>query len=280
MTQKILAHHARSLSRVGGVVVADFARVLVNWVIASEVSWVGMKQGIAGTDVQLRAWRNDRFWPVADHIVDPRTENDVRVEKLMVGVKDVKRDLMMTENRGGKHGSLSSPSRLRAVVDSRQIIAAPVYVSSTSDEELGSHASRLLISTSVEKFHPDSKSLSAVRPLAVGLRVTNQLGTSFCYNFGHNAPNVGLLAITVDDPDFHEATQHEVHVRVDATARALHVAGQTFPCVVGDAELEMVADGGLAGSMSKSQSRKLSKNSVKPNVRQLRTKDSRDDLSW
>lgn len=87
MTERILAHHARSISRVGGVVVGDFARVSVDWVIASEVSWVGMKQSIAGTDIQLLAWRNDRFWLVADHIVETRAKNDVRVTKLMEGVE-------------------------------------------------------------------------------------------------------------------------------------------------------------------------------------------------
>lgn len=181
-------------------------------------------------------------------------------------------------------------------------------------ESWGHTASSLLTPTFVDMLYLDSKSSSVVQPLAVdpharkqpgpskvseiclcawfrrvrlklktGIGVRCIIAKSFSYIFGRNAPNVGLLAITVDDPVFHEAVQHGACVRVDVMNRALHVANQTFSFDIGDAELGMIADGGLAGSMSKSQTGKSVEDAsqvLAPHARKIRMKNSREDMEW
>src|SRR5919199_1165594 len=71
LTQKILAHHARNLSR-PWVEAGDVLQIAVDWTIASELAWNGMDR-----TYQLlgrpRIHDPNRFFLAVDHTVDPVT---------------------------------------------------------------------------------------------------------------------------------------------------------------------------------------------------------------
>ncbi|KAM3418396.1 hypothetical protein BST61_g4389 [Cercospora zeina] len=99
LCEKILCHHAFSVPR-RGVAAGDVIRVSLDWVIASELSWGGMKNSLAGTGIQPHAWRNNRFWLAGDHTVDPRINHLDKVQRLLQGMNAAKFELNMTENQG------------------------------------------------------------------------------------------------------------------------------------------------------------------------------------
>lgn len=99
LAAKILAHHARSTTSLNGVRPGDLLLVAIDWVIASELSWVGMNRSTTSLGMKPRAWRNDRFWLVADHAVDPRIYAKKHVRDLIDGMNAARKDLMMTENQ-------------------------------------------------------------------------------------------------------------------------------------------------------------------------------------
>ena len=99
LASKILAHHARSATSPNGVGPGDLLLVAIDWIIASELSWVGMNQSTTSLGMKPRAWRNDRFWLVADHAVDPRIYAKKHVQDLIDGMNAARKDLMMTENQ-------------------------------------------------------------------------------------------------------------------------------------------------------------------------------------
>src|SRR5512133_743484 len=82
LTQKILAHHARGLSR-PTVQAGDVVQIRVDWTIASELAWNGMDrtyQALGRPKIHDR----DRFFLAVDHTVDPVTlANDKRTQKLV-----------------------------------------------------------------------------------------------------------------------------------------------------------------------------------------------------
>ncbi|PYH82676.1 aconitase iron-sulfur domain-containing protein [Aspergillus uvarum CBS 121591] len=100
LAEKILAHHAFSLPSAEGLRGGDFIRVTVDWIIASELSWVGMKHSMTSIGEEPTVWRNDRFWLAGDHTVDPRTYHQPRVRELIDGMHDAKTKFKMTENQG------------------------------------------------------------------------------------------------------------------------------------------------------------------------------------
>lgn len=81
LTQKILAHHARGLTR-PWVESGDVLRIRVDWTIASELAWNGMNRTyelLGRPGVRDK----DRFYLAVDHTVDPLTlANDPRAQKL------------------------------------------------------------------------------------------------------------------------------------------------------------------------------------------------------
>jgi 3-isopropylmalate dehydratase small subunit len=81
LTQKILAHHARNLTR-PWVQAGDVLQVGVDWTIASELAWNGMERTwelLGRPEVHDR----DRFFLAVDHTVDPVTlAGDRRAQKL------------------------------------------------------------------------------------------------------------------------------------------------------------------------------------------------------
>ncbi|PVH95116.1 aconitase [Periconia macrospinosa] len=100
LAEKIFAHHALSGARADGVRAGDLVRVAVDWIIASEVTWVGMKKSMASVGQAPRAWRNDRFWLAGDHVVDPRNYSEERVKGFVRGLQSARKELKMTENQG------------------------------------------------------------------------------------------------------------------------------------------------------------------------------------
>ena len=81
LTQKILAHHARGLTR-PWVEAGDILQVSVDWTIASELAWNGMDRTYALLG-RPRISHQDRFFLAVDHTVDPVTlANDPRAQKL------------------------------------------------------------------------------------------------------------------------------------------------------------------------------------------------------
>lgn len=100
LTSKILAHHAISCAQTSHVTVGEVLRVNIDWVIASELSWVGMKRSIAKSGLSPKAWRNDRFWLAGDHAVDPRIYGEHHVRELIDGLEEARKGLRMTENQG------------------------------------------------------------------------------------------------------------------------------------------------------------------------------------
>lgn len=104
VTSKILAHHAISCAQTSHVTVGELLRVNIDWVMASELSWVGMKRSIAASGLSATAWRNDRFWLAGDHAVDPRVYAEHHVRELMDGLEEARKGLRMTENQGSNVG--------------------------------------------------------------------------------------------------------------------------------------------------------------------------------
>ncbi len=81
LTQKILAHHARGLSR-SWVQAGDILQISVDWTIASELAWNGMDRTYQALG-RPKIHDNEKFFLAVDHTVDPVTlANDPRAQKL------------------------------------------------------------------------------------------------------------------------------------------------------------------------------------------------------
>ncbi|KAJ5519608.1 aconitase iron-sulfur domain-containing protein, partial [Penicillium fimorum] len=78
LAEKILAYHAFSLPSAHGLESGDFVRTSVDWIVASELSWVGMKHSMTSIGEEPTVWRNDRFWLAGDHTVDPRCKDEIQ----------------------------------------------------------------------------------------------------------------------------------------------------------------------------------------------------------
>nr|WOZ30804.1 McfD [Coleophoma empetri]BAN91491.1 putative 3-isopropylmalate dehydratase [Coleophoma empetri] len=103
LAEKIFAHHAFSLPSPDGLKSGELVRVSIDWIIASELSWVGMKHSMVSIGEQPSVWRNDRFWLAGDHTVEPRTYDQPRVRELLDGLQDAKQQFKMTENQGSNY---------------------------------------------------------------------------------------------------------------------------------------------------------------------------------
>lgn len=81
LTQKILAHHARGLTR-PWVEAGDILQIGVDWTIASELAWNGMDRTYQALG-RPPLHDPDRFFLAVDHTVDPVTlARDPRAQKL------------------------------------------------------------------------------------------------------------------------------------------------------------------------------------------------------
>ena len=71
LTAKILAHHARGLTR-PWVTAGEIVRVKVDWTIASELAWNGMDRTYTMLG-RPKIHDKERFYLAVDHTVDPET---------------------------------------------------------------------------------------------------------------------------------------------------------------------------------------------------------------
>ena len=82
LTQKILAAHARNLTR-PYVQAGDVLQIGVDWTIASELAWNGMERTYALLG-RPKLFDKERFYLAVDHTVDPVTlASDKRAQKLV-----------------------------------------------------------------------------------------------------------------------------------------------------------------------------------------------------
>jgi aconitate hydratase/homoaconitate hydratase len=81
LTQKILAHHAKSLGR-AYVQAGDILQIGVDWTIASELAWNGMDRTYQALG-RPKIHNEQRFFLAVDHTVDPVTlATDPRAQRL------------------------------------------------------------------------------------------------------------------------------------------------------------------------------------------------------
>ncbi|MCJ1229307.1 hypothetical protein MMC12_005972 [Toensbergia leucococca] len=99
LAQKIFAHHAIGDIRPEGLKVGDVIRVGVDWIVSSEISWVGLSKIFSQWD-SFTPWRNDRLWLAGDHVVDPRTYNTPLNRKLIGASDKAAKDYKLTDYKG------------------------------------------------------------------------------------------------------------------------------------------------------------------------------------
>ncbi|PKY06246.1 aconitase family protein [Aspergillus campestris IBT 28561] len=97
LSEKIFAVH--DIQRRGCVAPGELICVDVDWVIASEASWAGMETTYTRLG-QPGIFRNDRFWLVGDHVVDPRFNALPKVRALIDASERARRVFKMTDYQG------------------------------------------------------------------------------------------------------------------------------------------------------------------------------------
>ena len=96
-TEKIFAMH--DVQPRGSVKPGEVIRVAVDWIMASELSWGGMKKtyDLLG---QPGIFRNDRFWLAGDHLADPRVNHRTHIKQAIDESEEAKATFKMTEYQG------------------------------------------------------------------------------------------------------------------------------------------------------------------------------------
>lgn len=97
LTEKLFAMH--DVQPQGSVRPGQVIRVAVDWIMASELSWGGMRKTYDQLG-QPGIFRNDRFWLAADHIVDPRINHRPHVKQAIEESEEAKTTFKMTEYQG------------------------------------------------------------------------------------------------------------------------------------------------------------------------------------
>ncbi|PWY79618.1 aconitase family protein [Aspergillus heteromorphus CBS 117.55] len=99
LSEKIFTHHLLAGSNSTGLKAGDVIRVEVDWILASELSWMGMLKTIEEIGAK-EIWRNDRFWLAADHLVDPRNRHEPKVKDLIEKSERAKKVYRLTDYKG------------------------------------------------------------------------------------------------------------------------------------------------------------------------------------
>ncbi|KKA19926.1 hypothetical protein T310_6086 [Rasamsonia emersonii CBS 393.64] len=87
-------------------------------------------------------------------------------------------------------------------------------------------------------------------PSSCGVRCV--IAKSFAFIFARNAPNLGLLALTITDEAFYDAAQDAVDISVDLAARRVTVDGkESFGFQLSQMERELIANGGIASAFNR-----------------------------
>ncbi|KAI9711056.1 MAG: hypothetical protein M1828_001983 [Chrysothrix sp. TS-e1954] len=99
LAQKIFAHHAIGAPSPDELAIGDVVRFSCDWVMASELSYVGMKKTMDQFD-SPQVWRNDRFWLAGDHVIDPRNYNTELSRKLIGASDKIAKEQRLTDYKG------------------------------------------------------------------------------------------------------------------------------------------------------------------------------------
>lgn len=126
--------------------------------------------------------------------------------------------------------------------------------------------------------------------LFLGCGVRCVIAKSFAFIFARNAPNLGLLALTITDEAFYDAAEDAVDISVDLRARMVNVRKNerllSFGFQLSRMEQELIANGGIASAFERF-GRKLFEVMCKP--KNLRREDGvllqhgaeeKKDLQW
>ncbi|KAJ5240263.1 hypothetical protein N7468_004882 [Penicillium chermesinum] len=97
LSEKIFALH--DMEQKGSVAPGDLIRTHVDWVVASELSWMGMERTYHSLG-SPGIFRNDRFWLAGDHVVDPRINNSPKAQAMIDASERAKRVFKMTDYQG------------------------------------------------------------------------------------------------------------------------------------------------------------------------------------
>jgi 3-isopropylmalate dehydratase small subunit len=101
-----------------------------------------------------------------------------------------------------------------------------------------------------EAFGCGSSRENAVTAL-IGAGVECVIAKSFAYIYGRNQPNLGLLGITITDPEFHEAAVDGLDIELDLVERKVSVAGREWGFVLSQMEKELIRAGGINKAFAK-----------------------------
>lgn len=99
LAQKIFAHHAIGAPSPDELAIGDVVRFSCDWVMASELSYVGMKKTMDQFE-SPQVWRNDRFWLAGDHVIDPRNYNTELSRKLIGASDKIAKEQKLTDYKG------------------------------------------------------------------------------------------------------------------------------------------------------------------------------------
>ena len=97
LTEKIFALH--DVGQSGAVKPGQVIRIAVDWIMASELSWGGMKK-VYDQLGKPGIFRNDRFWLAGDHLVDPRVNDRPHIKQAIEESEEAKETFKMTEYQG------------------------------------------------------------------------------------------------------------------------------------------------------------------------------------
>ena len=142
-------------------------------------------------------------------------------------------------------------------IDTDAIIASKFLMTSTTEEELGSHCMefympefREMVQSGLDivvggvGFGCGSSRDPAVQALK-GTGVKAVVAKSFGFIYARNQPNLGLPGITITDEAFYETAQLGADISIDFAAGEVICGGQHFPFVLSDIEKRLIAAGGL-----------------------------------
>lgn len=74
------------------------------------------------------------------------------------------------------------------------------------------------------------------------------IAKSFSYIYARNQPSLGLLGITIMDPEFYTMASDGADIVVNVSACDVEVNGKKFPFVLSKMERELIAAGGISAA--------------------------------
>ena len=85
----------------------------------------------------------------------------------------------------------------------------------------------------------------------LGVGVQCVIAKSFAFIYGRNQPNLGLLGIVIQDPQFYTAAVDCANIEVDLDSRTVKVGGGEWGFELSAMEKELIGAGGMAQAFEK-----------------------------